>query len=213
MRRTAARLVNGAIELLGAAAGGAVRKGVRAGWLYFPFVSEALSSLPFSLGWKLRRAVYAHILPHVGRDTVLHFGVVLEDARSSIGENVWISTGCYLDYVEIGDAVLIGPRAVLLAGGRHHHFDRLDVPIKDQGNPAKEPLRIGRGAWIGANATVLAEIGHDAIVGAGAVVTKPVPPYAIVVGNPARLLGIREAAGGSVTVGAEKNANRFPRAK
>lgn len=210
IRRVAARWVNGSLDLLGAAVGAPVRRGIRAGWLYFPFVSEALGLMPFSFGWKLRRAIYARILPRIGVDAVLHFGVALEDPRSTIGQNVWISSGCYLDYVEIGDAVLIGPRAVLLAGGRHHYFDRLDVPIKDQGNPAKEPLRIGRGAWIGANATVLAEVGHDAIVGAGAVVTKPVPPYAIVVGNPARLFGMREATGNSVTVRAREEREVGP---
>jgi acetyltransferase-like isoleucine patch superfamily enzyme len=163
--------------------------------VYFPFVSEALSLVPFSLGWKLRRAVYARLLTSIGRDAVLHFGVSIEDPRTRIGENVWVSVRCYLDYVEIGDAVLIGPHAVLLAGGRPHRFDRLDVPIKDQGNLPKEPLRIGRGAWIGANATVMAEVGHDAIVGAGAVVTKPVLPYAVVAGNPARLVKMREGSG------------------
>jgi acetyltransferase-like isoleucine patch superfamily enzyme len=190
-----ARAVNASIDGLGGALGSLLRRGVASGWLYFPFVSEALSLVPFSLGWKLRRAVYARLLTSIGRDAVLHFGVSIEDPRTRIGENVWVSVRCYLDYVEIGDAVLIGPHAVLLAGGRPHRFDRLDVPIKDQGNLPKEPLRIGRGAWIGANATVMAEVGHDAIVGAGAVVTKPVLPYAVVAGNPARLVKMREGSG------------------
>jgi acetyltransferase-like isoleucine patch superfamily enzyme len=190
-----ARAVNASIDGLGGALGRLLRLGIASGWLHFPFVSEALSLVPFSLGWKLRRAVYARILTSIGRDAVLHFGVSIEDPRTRIGENVWVSVRCYLDYVEIGDAVLIGPHAVLLAGGRPHRFDRLDVPIKDQGNLPKEPLRIGRGAWIGANATVMAEVGHDAIVGAGAVVTKPVLPYAVVAGNPARLVKMREGSG------------------
>jgi acetyltransferase-like isoleucine patch superfamily enzyme len=190
-----ARAVNATIDGLGGALGRLLRPGIASGRLYFPFVSEALSLVPFSLGWKLRRAVYARILTSIGRDAVLHFGVSIEDPRTRIGENVWVSVRCYLDYVEIGDAVLIGPHAVLLAGGRPHRFDRLDVPIKDQGNLPKEPLRIGRGAWIGANATVMAEVGHDAIVGAGAVVTKPVLPYAVVAGNPARLVKMREGSG------------------
>ena len=193
--RLLARAVNASIDGLGGALGRVLRRGVASGWLYFPFVSEALSLLPFSLGWKLRRAVYARLLSSMGRDAVLHFGVSIEDPRTRIGENVWVSVRCYLDYVEIGDAVLIGPHAVLLSGGRPHRFDRLDVPIKDQGNLPKEPLRIGRGAWIGANATVMAEVGHDAIVGAGAVVTKPVIPYAVVAGNPARLVKMREGSG------------------
>ena len=193
-RHALARLLNGSLDLVGGAAGSLVRIGVRRGWLYFPFVSEALSTLPFSVGFKLRRAVYARILPRIGADAVLHRGVVLEDPRTSIGRDVWISGGCYLDYVEIEDSVLIGPQAVLLSGGRHHRMDRLDVPIKQQGNPEKQPLRIGRGAWIGANATVMADVGHDAIVGAGAVVTRPAPPYAVVGGNPARVLRMRNAS-------------------
>jgi acetyltransferase-like isoleucine patch superfamily enzyme len=193
--RFLARAANASIDGLGGALGRLLRRGIASGRLYFPFVSEALSLVPFSLGWKLRRAVYARILTSIGRDAVLHFGVSIEDPRTRIGENVWVSVRCYLDYVEIGDAVLIGPHAVLLSGGRPHRFDRLDVPIKDQGNLPKEPLRIGRGAWIGANATVMAEVGHDAIVGAGAVVTKPVLPYAVVAGNPARLVKMREGSG------------------
>jgi acetyltransferase-like isoleucine patch superfamily enzyme len=193
--RPLARVANASLDGLGAMLGRLLHRGVASGWLYFPFASEALSLVPFSPGWKLRRAVYARVLPRVGHDAVLHFGVCLEDPRTTIGENVWISVGCYLDYAEIGDSVLIGPHAVLLAGGRHHRFDRLDVPIKQQGNPIKEPLRIGRGAWIGANATVMAEVGHDAIVGAGAVVTKPVPAYGVVAGNPARLLRLRDGSG------------------
>lgn len=184
---------NGSIDALGALLGAFVRLCVQRGWLYFPFVSEALSRVPFSLGWKLRRAVFARVLPQIGADAVLHFGVILEDERTRIGADVWISSHCYVDYAHIGDSVLIGPQAVLLAGGKQHRVDRLDIPIKQQGNPPKQPLLIGRGAWIGANATVMAEVGHDAIVGAGAVVTKPVPPLAIVAGNPARVLRMRNA--------------------
>src|SRR5438128_9429619 len=103
MRRIAARLFNGAIAVAGLTLGILLRKAIHAGWLYFPFVSEALAVVPFSLGWKLRRAVYAQILPRIGKDAVLHFGVVLEDPRCAIGDDVWISSGCYLDYTDIGD--------------------------------------------------------------------------------------------------------------
>lgn len=159
--------------------------------LYFPYLSEMLSQIPFAFGWKLRRAVYAKILPSIGKDVVLHHGVSIEDARTSFGEDVWVSVGSYIDYAVIEDHVLIGQHVVLLAGKNHHRTERLDVPIKQQGNPPKQPITIGRGAWIGANATVMADVGHDAIVGAGSVVTKPVPPLAIVAGNPARVLKMR----------------------
>jgi virginiamycin A acetyltransferase len=203
MPRAIARAGNALLDAVGATLGVVLRRAVAAGWVHFPFLSEALSLLPFSPGWKLRRAVYARLLPSVGEDVVLHFGVRLEDVRTTMGRDVWISGGCYLDYVEIEDSVLVGPHAVILSGGRHHRFDRLDVPIKQQGNPPKEPIRLGRGAWIGANATVLADVGHDAIVGAGSVVTRRVPPYAVVAGNPARVLRMRDEAPAAVTSGSE----------
>jgi maltose O-acetyltransferase len=196
---------DGSIRLVGSALGVCLAVLLRRAWLYFPFVSEALSGLPFAVGWKVRQAVYERILPHIGRTAVLHYGVVLEDPRTEIGEDVWVGTGAYVDFAVVGDHVLIGPRAVLLAGGRHHRFDRLDVPIKLQGNPLKEPLLIGDGAWIGASATVMAPVGRNAIVGAGSVVTREVPPYAIVVGNPARILRMRDGSPSPVTVDSSRD--------
>jgi acetyltransferase-like isoleucine patch superfamily enzyme len=157
------------------------------------------------VGWKVRQAVYARILPRIGQTAVLHYGVILEDPRTKIGEDVWVGAGTYIDFAVVGNHVLIGPRAVLLAGGRHHRSDRLDVPIKLQGNPVKEPLLIGEGAWIGANATVMAPVGRDAIVGAGSVVTREVPPYAIVVGNPARILRMRDGSAAPLSFDASRD--------
>jgi len=191
--RLVARCLNASIRLAGGLAGRPLGSCVRRKWLYFPFVSEALSCVPFSFGWKFRNAVYKRLLSGCGDDTILHFGVTLEDERTRIGRNVWVSVGSYIDYAEIGDSVLIGPHAVLLAGGRAHRFERLDIPIKDQGNLPKKPLKVGMGAWVGAHATVMADVGEHAIVGAGSVVTKEVPAYAVVGGNPAKILYTRDA--------------------
>jgi acetyltransferase-like isoleucine patch superfamily enzyme len=194
VRRAAAWLYNGGLDLAGACAGRLLARALAWNLVDFTMASQALAAMPFSPGWKLRRAVYARVLPRMGRGSVLHVGVVLDDVRTRIGDDVWISTGAYVEYAEIEDHVLVGPHAVLLAGGRTHRFDRIDVPIKDQGNPVRTPVRIGLGAWIGANATVMADVGAHAIVGAGAVVTRAVPPYAIVAGNPARLVRMRTEA-------------------
>ena len=193
MRNVIVCLWNRWIGWCGNAIGKLLAHGVKRKVLYFPFVSQALSLLPFSFGWKFRLAAYRQLLRRIGDDAVIHFGVLIEDERSSIGSDVWVSPGCYLDYVEIGDSVLVGPHAVLLAGGNPHRSDALDIPIKQQGNNPKEPLRIETGVWIGARAVVMAHVGHDSIVGAGAVVTRPVPPYAVVGGNPARIIKMRGA--------------------
>jgi Acetyltransferase (isoleucine patch superfamily) len=187
MNRTLAKTYNQSVDKVGAVVGKFTKKR-----FHFPFLSEAISRIPFSFGWKLRRAIYARILPQIGKNVVLHHGVVIDDARTSFGDDIWVSVGSYIDYAIIEDHVLIGQHVVLLAGKGHHNIDRIDIPIKQQGNPPKVPITIGHGAWIGANATVMADIGHDAIVGAGSVVTKPVPPYAVVAGNPAKLIKMRE---------------------
>src|SRR6185369_3018347 len=164
MRSLIAGIWNSGVAGVGHSVGSAVRAFHRRGWIHFPFVSQALAQVPFSFGFKLRRAVYQSLLPRIGADAILHHGVIIEDERSTIGDDVWISAGCYLDYVQVDDHVLVGPGAVLLSGGHHHRFDRLDVAIKEQGNNEKRPLRIGRGAWIGANSTVMADVGEDVIV-------------------------------------------------
>jgi len=70
------RLANSALEAIGSMVGGLLARAVANGSLYFPFVSEAISAIPFSLGWKFRRAVYARLLPAVGKDVVLHHGEI-----------------------------------------------------------------------------------------------------------------------------------------
>jgi acetyltransferase-like isoleucine patch superfamily enzyme len=71
-------------------------------------------------------------------------------------------------------------------------FDERALPPEKRGN-SKGPIIIGNDVWIGRRAMILSgvRIGHGAVVGAGSVVTKDVPPYAIVAGNPARIVRYR----------------------
>jgi acetyltransferase-like isoleucine patch superfamily enzyme len=191
MSRLLTRTYNTSIDRFGGGIAALSSKGIER----FHFVSELLAQVPFAIGWKLRQAVYRRILPSVGEDVVMLHGVVIDDPRTTLGSNIWVSYGSFIEYAFIEDHVLIGQHVVILAGKNHHNIDRVDIPIKRQGNPPKEPITIGHGVWIGANATVMADVGHDAIVGAGSVVTKPVPPFAIVAGNPARVLRMRTDIG------------------
>jgi virginiamycin A acetyltransferase len=192
VRSLAGKGYNSSIEKLGNFLGALAGRRIERGRLYFPFFSQLLSQVPFAFGLKLRRSVYAKVLAGMGNMVEIHHGVTFEDPRTIFGSNIWISVGTYIDYAIIEDQVLIGQNTVILAGKSQHNFDRTDIPVKLQGNPPKEPITIGHGAWIGANATVMANIGNDSIVGAGSVVTKPVPPFAIVAGNPARVLRMRK---------------------
>ncbi|QDY90237.1 glycosyltransferase [Arthrobacter sp. UKPF54-2] len=108
-------------------------------------------------------------------------------ARSAIGVNnvIWGQGG-----VTIGVDALLGPDVVIVS--ENHESSSIDIPIRLQGS-ARAPIRIGDGCWIGAGAKILAGVsmGNGSVVGAGAVVTRDVPPYAIVAGVPAKIVAYR----------------------
>ena len=104
-----------------------------------------------------------------------------------LGDRVTVKCGVQIwDGVRIEDDAFIGPNAT---------FANDPFPRSRQRPDRFTPTLVSRGASIGANATILpgVTIGRGAMVGAGAVVTRDVPPYAIVVGNPARITGYAEA--------------------
>lgn len=92
--------------------------------------------------------------------------------------------------VSLGSHVIMGPDVKIYA--RNHRTDDLTVPIQLQGKVQKHTT-IGDDVWIGANVVVLpgVVVGDHAVLAAGAIVTKDVPDWAIVGGNPARVLKYR----------------------
>lgn len=106
--------------------------------------------------------------------------------HTRIGKNVFINFDCtFLDLggITIEDNVLIAPKVSLLSEGHPVHPDERHALVPG-------PIYIKKGAWIGANATILpgVTVGENAIVAAGAVVSRDVPDNAIVGGVPARIL-------------------------
>lgn len=156
----------------------------------FPEYSQAMSLIPGTTGVFLRRAFYRLVLPQCDIDSCISFGTVFSHPSASIGKTVYIGVGCMIGDVTLEDDVLIGSHVSVINGNRQHGLDRLDLPVREQ--PGEYPrINIGRDTWIGDRAVVMANLGSQCVVGAGSVVTKPVEDYAIVVGNPARVIGWR----------------------
>lgn len=95
--------------------------------------------------------------------------------------------------VTIGENVMMGQECLMFT--QNHAFDRLDIPMGRQGVQAVRPIVIGNDVWIGARVIILpgVHVGDGAVIGAGAVVTKSIPPYEIWGGNPARFLKSRKS--------------------
>lgn len=159
----------------------------------FPGWSQAFALLPGLSGVYLRRAFYRCALASCGSGCCICFGTVFSHATARVGRNVYVGVYGCLGAVTLEDDVLLGSHVSVINGGGQHGIDRLDIPIREQ--PGKVPrITIGRDSWIGDRSVVLADVGHHCVVGAGSVVTKPIPDYAIAVGIPARVIRFRDAS-------------------
>ena len=80
---------------------------------------------------------------------------------------------------------------------QNHNFDRVDIPMCQQGFQPVEPVHIGNDVWIGRRVIILpgVTIGDGCVIGAGAVVAKDIPPFSIAVGNPCRVIKNRKVNG------------------
>jgi acetyltransferase-like isoleucine patch superfamily enzyme len=153
----------------------------------FRMASQALSRRPGPIGNYMRAAFYRLTLPRCGADACLEFGTVLHQPTVEIGQRVYIGANCSIGACVIEDDVLIGSNVDIISGRHQHYFDHLDRPIREQGGHY-ERIVVGADCWIGNSSVVMANVGHQSIVGAGSVVTRDVPPRSIVAGNPATVL-------------------------
>lgn len=152
--------------------------------------SEYMSLLPGMFGVYMRFAFYRQVLPECADDACVSFGTVFSHPGLKIGRSVYVGNFCSIGDVTLGDDVLVASNVSIMNGSKQHGTERLDIPVREQPG-VFEHVTIGCDTWIGERAVVSANIGKHCLVGAGAVVTKPVPDYAIVVGVPAKVVGDR----------------------
>ena len=129
----------------------------------------------------------------IGRNTLVY----CKDGDIVIGDNANISFNCDIfsgNLVKLGANIQMAAYSFL--NGGTHEFESTGTPVLKQGRSGRGII-VDDNVWLGANVKVLdgVRIGKDSIIGAGAVVTKDVPPFAIAAGVPARM--IRRRDGGS----------------
>ena len=107
----------------------------------------------------------------------------------TLGDRSGVGIGCEVyGPVTIGNDVMMGPEVVIYTSG--HRFDRTDVPMMDQGSDEPKPVTIGNDVWLGRRVMIMpgVTIGDGCVIGAGAVVTKDIPPYTVAAGVPAKVI-------------------------
>jgi acetyltransferase-like isoleucine patch superfamily enzyme len=142
------------------------------------------------LGKNVRLICFANLYGcEIGDDSFIGpFVEIQSDVK--IGRRVKIQSHTFVcSGVVIEDGAFIG-HGVMFTNDRFPRATNADGSLKGAQDWKCEPTLVGRGASIGSNATILCgvTIGEDAVIGAGSVVTKNVPPRAVVAGNPARIL-------------------------
>jgi len=144
----------------------------------------ALSLIPGKIGSYIRVSYYLFTLEEMSREVFIGFGSYFAHQTARVGRNVTIGGHCILGTVTIENDVLIGSR-VSIPSGKYQHGG-LNVRANELGEIKYERICIGERAWIGEGAIIMANIGKDAIVASGSVVTRPIPDNMIAMGNPAR---------------------------
>lgn len=146
------------------------------------------SSSRFPTKGKLRSYFDSKLMMHCGKGVNVERGATFS-RRLSVGDHSGIGVNAQLQgTVTIGNHVMMGPECYVYT--TNHAYDRLDVPICEQGNSEEKPVVIEDDVWIGSRVTILpgVTVGHGSVIGTGSVVTKDVLPFSVIGGVPAKLL-------------------------
>ena len=156
--------------------------------------AQTFALAPGLIGDYLRIAYGRLTLEECSLDSRLQFGSFFAHPQARVARGVYIGSYCVLGFSTIGERSHIASGVQILSGRRQHGRD-------DSGQLLRGELGIfptvviGEDCWVGAGAIVMADVGAGTTIGAGAVVTKPLPPGSVAVGNPARVIRtLRETA-------------------
>lgn len=158
---------------------------------FFAACSQFLSLFPGKTGSYLRVGFYRFALDYCSEDSYIGFGTVFSQRATCIGKRVYIGPQCNIGACRIGKDTLVASGVHIMSGTRQHGIESLEEPIREQAGSYKQ-ISIGNDCWIGNSALVMADVGDQAVVGAGSVVSQALEDSVIAVGNPARIIRNRE---------------------
>lgn len=155
--------------------------------LSFQCFAHAFALIPGIPGDYLRVAYYFLTLDHCALNSRVSFGTFFAQSSSIIHEGVYIGAYCVLGACTIGQRSQIASHVQVLAGRRQHPRSA-DGRIMGADKASFTAITIGSDCWIGASAILMADVGPQSTIGAGSVVTHPIRPGVVAVGNPARVV-------------------------
>jgi maltose O-acetyltransferase len=144
--------------------------------------------------WANRRRLRRLPWRALGVGVEWHGGVVSDAPNIAIGDHVYIGPGVHLHGrggIVIGDGTILGPR-VTIHSSNHNHLRPACLPY--DGGVRLARVEVGEGVWIGDRAMLCpgVRVGRGSVVAMGSVVSRDVPPFSVVAGNPARVVARRE---------------------
>lgn len=153
----------------------------------FQTFAHLIALVPGLPGDYVRVAYYALTLDRCSLHSRVSFGSFFAQSSARVGKGVYIGAYCVMGACNIGERTQIASHVQVL-GGRHQHARGVDDRIMGANEEDFKNIAIGADCWIGAAAIVMEDVGCKSTIGAGAIVTHPVPAGVVAVGNPARLL-------------------------
>ena len=161
----------------------------------FQIMFGMIRNIPGDSGFALRKKILSKRFAKVGENVRIHEGIRIRNIHKiKLGDNVVLGVDNFIQAgggVEIDDYTVLGPGVKIWT--QNHSFRDPNKPVRQQGADFKKVV-IGKDVWIGANTFIMpgAEIGDGSVISAASVVGgKKIPPYSILAGNPARVIGSR----------------------
>jgi maltose O-acetyltransferase len=153
------------------------------------------SSVPYigKLGRKCRGFCCIYLFRYTGIDINIEKGAAFGyGSKISLGDRSGLGRYCRIpDDISIGNDVMMGPYVTIYSA--NHAFNRIDIPMNQQGHTASKQTVIEDDVWIGSHVIMTPGryISRGSIIAAGSVLTKDFPEYSIIGGNPAKIIGNR----------------------